>query len=192
MYLTIAFLPLLIGLCARVTHPELMSGDTQKLLPVFVLQQSPEIIQVLFFGAILSAIMSSASAGILAPATVLGENIIKPLLNGLNDKKLLMVIRGCVVFVALASTGLACMKSNIYELVGESSALSLVCLFVPLVAGLWIPRANTTGALLSMSLGLVTWLAFLFFELTFPAILAGFFAGTLGMCLGIVAKKRGQ
>ena len=186
MYLTIAFIPLLIGLCARILYPELMEGDTQRFLPLVMMQHSGVWVQALFFGALLSAIMSSASAGVLAPATILGENIVRPFFPGLSPKQLLIVFRLSVVFIALCSLTLSFFNQNIYELVGQSSSLTLVSLFVPLAAGIYIKRANTAGALLSILAGLVTWIAFEIFSFGFPSILAGLLASILGMAAGII------
>lgn len=188
MYLTIAFIPLLIGLCARILYPELMEGDTQRFLPLVVMKHSALWVQALFFGALLSAIMSSASAGVLAPATILGENIIRPLFPGLSSRRLLLLFRLSVVFIALCSLVLTFFKQNIYELVGESSALTLVSLFVPLAAGIYIKRANTVGALLSILSGMGAWIVFEIVETGFPPILAGFTASIIGMAAGMMIR----
>jgi solute:Na+ symporter, SSS family len=190
MYLTIAFIPLLIGLCARILYPELIAGDPQRFLPLVVMEHSAVWVQALFFGALLSAIMSSASAGVLAPATILAENIIRPFFPGLSQSQLLSVFRLSVVFIALCSVALSFFRQNIYELVAESSALTLVSLFVPLAAGIYIRRANTAGALLSMLLGLAAWIVFQACPFGFPAILAGFIASIAGMAFGIIFSPR--
>ena len=68
MYLTIGFLPLFIGLCGRMLYPELENGDTQMVIPFMVLEHSSMWLQIMFFGALLSAILSTTSGAILAPA----------------------------------------------------------------------------------------------------------------------------
>lgn len=190
MYLTIALIPLLIGLCAKILYPDLLEQDAQGFLPAVVLRHSGLWVQVLFFGALLSAIMSSASAGVLAPATTLGENIIKPLFPTLSPSRLLLMFRLSVVFIAICSFVLTLFKQNIYELVGESSALTLVSLFVPLAAGIYIKRANTRGAMLSVICGMAAWILFSFAGTEFPPIIAGFAASILGMCAGILSAKK--
>ncbi|MEK7258120.1 MAG: sodium:solute symporter family protein, partial [Bacteroidota bacterium] len=93
MYLTIGFIPLFIGLCAKMLHPELLQDDPQKMLPLMTLKYGSLLIQILFFGALLSAILSTTSGAILAPATVVGENLVKPLFKKLTDKQLLLTMR---------------------------------------------------------------------------------------------------
>ncbi|MFM7485696.1 MAG: sodium:solute symporter family protein, partial [Cytophagales bacterium] len=158
MYLTIAILPLFISLCAKHLYPHLAVGDTQLALPNMVLMHASLPVQVLFFGSLLSAIMSTTSSAILAPAAIFSENLIKPLASQrLNDKQLLSIARVCVVVFSIIATAMACMQSNIYELVGQSSVLSLVSLFAPLTLGLYWKKANSIGAVSAMVLGTATW-----------------------------------
>lgn len=158
MYLTVAFLPLIICYCARLLYPELMKEDTQRMIPVMVLQHQGLGMQILFFGALLSAILSTCSGALLAPATVLGENLIRPLYKHIGDAQLLRIMRLSVVGVALVTCAMAIKRDDIYELVGESSTLSLVSLFVPLIGGLYWKKATSTGAILSMTVGMGAWL----------------------------------
>lgn len=203
MYLTIAFLPLIICYCGRMLYPELLEGDTQMMIPTMVLQHSGTGMQILFFGALLSAILSTCSGAILAPATVLGENLIRPLFKSLDDRQLLGVMRWSVVGVTAVTGAMALMRNNIYELVGESSALSLVSLFTPLIAGLYWRRASATGAMVSMIAGMAAWLTALLalpeepaedasIWLHIPPMLYGFAAGISGMVAGSVLYPRRQ
>lgn len=187
MYLSIAFLPLYIGLCATQLYPDLLkhSENTQVMLPMVVLRHEGLVVQIMFFGALLSAIMSTTSGAILAPASILAENFIKPLLKyPLDDKAELRLNRLSVVFVAVISGVMANLKSDIYELVGTSSALSLVSLFVPMMAGLYGKRHTEWGAALSMILGMVSWMIAEALETETPSLLIGLFFSWLGLVLG--------
>jgi len=70
----------------------------------------------------------------------------------------------------VVATVMACMRSNIYELVGESSVLSLVSLFVPLTLGMYWRKASSTGALVSMVAGMFTWIIFEVWETEWPSL----------------------
>ena len=189
MYLTIGFLPLFIGLCGKILYPQIMEGDTQLTIPMIVLNHSNLFIQILFFGALLSAILSTTSGAILAPATVIGENIIKPYVKNMSDKQLLRTMRIAVIFVASCSALMAGLKTNIYELVAQSSALSLVSLFIPLVAGLYWKKASNAGAFLSMGFGMGVWL---YFEIigssSIPSLILGGLASLIGMIIGSLIR----
>jgi len=189
LYLTVALIPLMIGLSARLLYPELQSmGDHQLTIPFAVLQHSNLLIQIMFFGALLSAILSTSSGATLAPATILAENLIRPYLKNLSDRAFLRILRLSVVIVASISTILATLRSNIYELVGESSALSLVSLFVPMVAGIFWKRANTRGALISMISGMITWLIFEFLHFEIPSLLPALGMSFVGMLVGSLVR----
>lgn len=171
LYLTIAMLPLFISLCTKMLYPEQITGDTQLTLPNMVLKHTSLPVQILFFGSLISAIMSTTSSSILAPAAIFSENLIRPLSKRrFTDKQLLNITRICVLLFSIVSTIMTCLRSNIYELVGESSILSLVSLFAPLTFGLYWKRANAAGALLSMLLGMVTWIIFEFSHSSWPSL----------------------
>ena len=185
MYLTIAMLPLFISLCVKHLYPEFATGDAQLALPSMVLSHAAMPVQILFFGSLLSAIMSTTSSAILAPAAIFSENLVKPLSKGrLSDKQLLMVTRISVLGFSILATIMATVRSNIYELVGESSILSLVSLFAPLVFGLYWKRSTAVGALLSMVLGTFTWFIFERMETGWPSLVPGLIVSVLAMIIG--------
>ena len=78
-YILFAFVPMFLVTSALIIMPEqattLIEEDPQKVLPTLVLEQMPFVMQVLFFGALLSAIKSTASATLLAPSVTFVENI---------------------------------------------------------------------------------------------------------------------
>ena len=186
MYLSIGLIPLLIGLCALQVYPERVGGvaDAQLTLPMVVMNHTGTGLQILFFGALLSAIMSTTSGAVLAPASILAENIIRPRLQDQSDRRLLQILRGSVVLVGVASALMAIWQSNIYDLVAQSSALSLVSLFVPLMAGLYWQRASERGALLSIVLGMGVWLIATYVVSDVPPLLYGLAASVIGMWMG--------
>ncbi|MGB3616729.1 MAG: sodium:solute symporter family protein, partial [Catalinimonas sp.] len=186
LYLTVAALPLFIALTARVLRPDLLAEDPQGLLPRLVLAEAPLPLQMAFFGALLSAILSTTSGAVLAPATILAENLLRPMFHP-DERQFLRLMRGCVVLITVVTAVLANLRADIYELVGESSAFSLVSLFVPLVAGLYGPRPRPTGALLSMLAGIGVWGLMTYGPLPHgrvPELMWGLGASALGLWVG--------
>lgn len=191
LYFTIALIPLTLGLIARIKYPELVLSDPQQLLPTLIMDNTSVITQVFFFGALMSAIMSTASGALLAPATLLGENVIKPFFNNITDKVRLAIIRSSIVIIALGGLLLASSQGSIYELVSGAYSITLVSAFVPLVMGLYTIKANSLGALLAIILGASGWQ---FTELYIvdpfiPATLVGLSLSFIGMIAGIVTEK---
>jgi SSS family solute:Na+ symporter len=188
LYLSIAMLPLFISVCTKHLYPHQLTGDTQLTLPNMVLAHTNMPIQILFFGSLLSAIMSTTSSAILAPAAIFSENLVKPLMKGkLTDGQLLKVTRLSILAFSAMATLMACLRSNIYELVGESSVLSLVSLFAPLAFGLYWKRASSAGALLSMVTGMLTWIIFEVLNTKWPSLIPALMVSLLAMVVGSVA-----
>lgn len=185
LYLTIAMLPLFISLCIKHNYHGELAGDTQLALPTMVLTHTALPIQIVFFGSLLSAILSTASSSILAPAAIFSENLVKPLFgNRFSDRQLLLMTRISVLAFSACATIMACMRSDIYELVGESSILSLVSLFVPLTLGLYWKRSSSAGAMLSMIIGMVSWIIFEFLETEWPSLVLATLISLITMVVG--------
>jgi len=192
LYLTVAMLPLFITLCAKQLSQGQPTGETQLVLPAMVMAHTSMPVQILFFGALLSAIMSTTSSAILAPSAIVSENIIRPLLRGKpTDRELLLYTRMSILVISGASTVMACLKSNIYELVAGSSIMSLVSLFVPLAAGMYWKKATPAGALLSMIVGMGVWIAFELRPVSVPSLVPALVAGGLAMVAGSILPMRG-
>ena len=198
LYLLFAFIPMFVVTSAVLIMPEtaqaLLKDDPQKVLPTLVMERMPLALQIAFFGALLSAIMSTASATLLAPSTTFVENILRNLRPGMSDALTLKAMRvavlvftGCVLTYAITMQG-----TSIYEMVSGAYQVPLVGAFVPLVFGLYWSRATTQGALLAVALGLGTWLLFLSSPAlsgAFPQQLAGLLAALVGMLAGSLVPQ---
>lgn len=188
LYLSVAMLPLFISLCIKHLYPNELDGDTQLTLPSMVMIHTSLPIQILFFGSLLSAIMSTTSSAILAPAAILSENLIKPLFkHKFSDARFLLITRISVLIFSILATVMACMRSNIFELVSESSILSLVSLFIPLTFGLYWKRASNAGAFLSMVLGILSWIIFEIYETEWSSAVLATLISLAGMIIGSLA-----
>ncbi|MEQ1657484.1 MAG: sodium:solute symporter family protein, partial [Hylemonella sp.] len=97
LYILFAFVPMFLVVSALIIMPEranaLLQEDPQKVLPTLVMEQMPFIMQVLFFGALLSAIKSCASATLLAPSVTFVENIWRQFNPHMSDKQELKTMR---------------------------------------------------------------------------------------------------
>jgi SSS family solute:Na+ symporter len=191
-YILFAFVPMFLVVSALIIMPEqaaqLIQEDPQKVLPTLVMTQMPFVMQVLFFGALLSAIKSCASATLLAPSVTFTENIWRQFFPHQGDKQALLAMRITVlVFSAMVLVYAILMQgSSIYDMVSGAYQVTLVGAFIPLVFGLYWSKATTQGAIFSIVLGLLAWLLFLLTPAgeEFPAQLAGVLASFTGMLLG--------
>jgi Na+/proline symporter len=159
------------------------------------MEKMPVWLQVAFFGALLSAIMSTASATLLAPSTTFVENVLKNFV-GMSDKQELRYMRATVVvFTACVLAYSIRMEGTpIYELVSKAYQFPVVGAFWPLVCGLYWKRSTTQGAVWSIVLGMATWALLDFTPLgeALPSVLGGFIMAALGMVAGSVAPTRGN
>ena len=196
-YILFAFVPMFLVTSALIIMPEqteaLLKDDPQKILPTLVIEHMPFVMQVLFFGALLSAIKSCASATLLAPSVTFVENIWRQFSPRMSDQQELRTMRITVLcFSGLVLTYAILMQgTSIYEMVSGAYQVTLVGAFVPLVAGLYWQRATTQGAVFAIVLGLLSWGLFLATPAgeDFPAQLVGVLAAAVGMVVGSLGPQ---
>jgi SSS family solute:Na+ symporter len=196
-YILFAFVPMFLVVSAMIIMPEqaaaLIADDPQKVLPTLVMTQMPFVMQVLFFGALLSAIKSCASATLLAPSVTFTENIWRQFRPHQGDQQELRAMRVTVLVFSLLVLGYAIRMqgTSIYEMVSGAYQVPLVGAFVPLTFGLYWKRATTQGAIFALVLGLLTWGLFLATPAgdEFPAQLAGVLASLTGMLVGSLGPQ---
>jgi SSS family solute:Na+ symporter len=199
IYFCFALVPIFIAYAALVAFPDLANlfSDEdarviQRILPDLVLAKMPLWAQVLFFGALLSAILSTASGALLAPTAIFTENVLRPFVPHMADRQFLLTLRLVLVSFTMGALLFALnSKSTMYEMVQNAYNVTLAGAFVPLVAGAYWHRANTQGALLSIILGIGTWLGAtaLAPESMVPANLLGLATSAIGMLLGSLAPS---
>ena len=200
-YILFAFVPMFVVASAVLVMGdsalEMAKNDYQRLLPTFVLTKMPLVMQILFFGALLSAIKSTSSATLLAPSTSFVENILKNMRPRMTDKQQLFAMR-CTIVVftgAVLAYAIAMKGTPIYDLVSAAYQVTLVGAFVPLVMGLYWKRATTQGAVVSLALGIGVWVLFFpqvsgeALSQQFPGQLAGLIAAFAGMIGGSLAPQ---
>jgi Na+/proline symporter len=190
-YFFFAAVPLFLAYSATLINPELvkrlMVEDSQLILPSLIIGHMPFVAQVVFFGALLSVIMSTASGTLLAPSVTFSENVLKGFWRHMSDRQLLLATRITVaVFTALVTVYAMSSDATIHGMVENAYRITLAGAFVPLAAGLFWSRANNLGATLAIVLGLSTWLLFEIFipEGDIEPQLFGLVASALGMLAG--------
>ncbi|MBM4124607.1 MAG: sodium:solute symporter [Nitrospira sp.] len=198
LYFLFAFVPMFLAYSATLVDPAmfgaLLRQDSQLVLPTLILQHTPVPAQIIFFGAVLSAIMSCSSATLLAPSVAFSENIVKGLVPHMSDRTFLRTMRmvlvgftGIVLVFALNS------EATIFKMVESAYKVTLVAAFFPLFAGLYWKRATTQGALCAIAAGLTTWMAFELLgpqQPVWPPQLAGFLMAGAGMVAGSLLPGR--
>lgn len=192
LYFAFCFVPMFLAYTATLIDPvkfgALLEQDSQLILPTLILEHTPLLAQVIFFGAVLSAVMSCSSATLLAPSVALSENIIRPMCSPVNDAEFLRLMRMVLlVFASVVLTIALWSEATIYKLVVSTYKVTLVAAFIPLAAGLYWKNATAQGALVAIVAGLTSWLVGeLLSQPTdvWPPQLIGFLMAGIGMLVG--------
>mgnify|MGYP003382015400 CR=1 FL=1 len=197
LYFAFCCIPMFLAYAATLIDPgrflALLDTDSQRILPTLILEHTPLAAQIVFFGAVLSAVMSCSSATLLAPSVALSENVLKPMVSRLNDAELLRIMR--LVLMAFAGVVLAIAlwsDATIYKLVESTYKVTLVVAFIPLLAGFYWSRASSQGALAAIVAGLVSWLCgelMIPADALWPPQLVGLLAAAIGMVVGSLAPQ---
>jgi Na+/proline symporter len=197
LYFLFAFVPMFLAYSATLIDPKLVSElietDSQLILPRLVMEKAPLFAQVMFFGALLSAIKSCASATLLAPSVSFTENILRPMMGRMTDRKLLLTMRiVTLIFTLLVTLYAINSTASIFHMVENAYQVTLVSAFIPLVCGLYWKRSTNQGALCAVFCGVVVWIAVHLFgpeDPFIPAQLAGLIASAVGMVVGSLAPQ---
>ena len=196
LYFIFAFVPLYLAYSATIINPGLVNQyldtDPQMILPKLIMNHAPLIAQVMFFGALLSAIKSCASATLLAPSVTFAENIVRGFFKHLSDQDLLKIMRITVLCFTVVVTFFAINSQlSIFKMVESAYKVTLVAAFVPLAFGVYWSRANSLGGLLSVVFGLTMWISceILAPNAIMPPQLAGLCASIVGMLIGGLVPK---
>ncbi|MCI5850619.1 MAG: sodium:solute symporter family protein [Sutterellaceae bacterium] len=190
-YIFFAAVPMFIVIASILVMPDvsgkMLAEDPQQLLPTMIRDYMPMWLRVLFFGAVLSAVMSTASATILAPSTTFVENVLKNFVH-VSDKHEVRTMRATVlVFTLLVLVyALSVEGTAIYDMVAMAYQFPVVGAFWPLVLGLYWKRATTLGAACSIVLGGAAWVILTVTPLgeVIPCVLGGFVIAGIAMVAG--------
>lgn len=198
VYFCFTFVPMFIAYSATLIDPavfgKLVLEDSQRVLPTLVLTHTPLLAQAIFFGAVLSAIMSCSSATLLAPSVSFAENIVKAFVPTMNDIEFLRVMRICLVGFGLCVLVYA-LNSNlsIFGMVESAYKITLAGAFIPLVFGAFWKHSTSQGAIFAIIGGIGSWLII---ELTLgekslvPPQLIGLAVSTVGMVIGSLLPQK--
>ncbi|MBO6933939.1 MAG: sodium:solute symporter family protein [Deltaproteobacteria bacterium] len=149
-YLTFGLLPLFLGLAGHVIDAE--GGSTLPMLAGIALHPG---LAVLLVVTLLSAVLSTLDSAILAPATVIAQNLWR------TSERVspLQRTRIAVVGVGLVSVGVAYLGESAYSLLESGYELGMVSLLVPLVVAVHLERPSVRAVVVAMGLGTSLWLA---------------------------------
>ncbi|MBB3209093.1 SSS family transporter [Rhodopirellula rubra] len=202
-YLLMGVLPVGTGMAAHLLLPR-ESGELDGVVVLVAAKLLNPTLLLVFFLAIVSAVLSTIVSAVMAPAAVMAHNLVEPALTRYRGQSLsqvnqLRLQRIAIASVTAVSAALAWSGQGAYELVQASYSMALVSLFVPFVCGIHWKSLPPQAAWHAMGWGIAVWtLHFvtgweLFFEPWFepygwvlPHELAGVLVSCLGLLFGIM------
>ena len=150
--LAYALMPTLLGMAARVLHPGL---DNRELaLPMIFMHDVPFWVGALGLAAVFSAEVSAADAVLFMLATSLSQDLYKRFLRpDASDRDLLRVARAASVVGGALAVAVAFVSKTIVDALSVFYTMIAVCLFIPVIAGLYWRRPRPLDALAAIAGG---------------------------------------
>jgi SSS family solute:Na+ symporter len=140
----------LIGAAAKVVLPEL--GNPDDAFAAIAEATLPTGVLGLVLAAALAAIMSTASATLLAAATVIANDLV-PLIREVGDR--VRATRIATLAVGVVVIGISLVLNDVVGALTVAYDLLTGALFVPIVAALLWPRGTAQGAVASIAVSSV-------------------------------------
>ncbi len=165
LYMLLGMIPLGLGVMALEHYGADQVAGMEDSMILNLVDEFGGWMRVAFYAALISALLSTASAAILAPSILISLNILRPMRPEATDAELLRTTRRVVFFFAFFSMLLAMTEWGIHDLLEISSTITLVSLVVPLTAGLYWKRATLAGCLASTTVGMLVYAVFSFVSL---------------------------
>tara|TARA_B100001123_G_scaffold422976_1_gene532607 strand:- start:4669 stop:6069 length:1401 start_codon:yes stop_codon:yes gene_type:complete len=151
--LVFAIAPPILGMIGRVYDPNLM--DHEHALMLVLRNGLPTLLGSLGLAAVFSAEISSADAILFMLSTSLSKDLYKRFINpDASDKKILMVSRSAALAGGTIAVLLALVLPSIIDALTIFYSLMAVCLFIPVVVGLYTRRPGTPEALAAIGAGI--------------------------------------
>jgi SSS family solute:Na+ symporter len=156
-----SFLPVLLGMSARVHHPDLAS--TNLVLPTVILNDLPVWLGAIGLSAIFSAEVSTCDAILFMLSTSASKDLYKRFVNpAASPDRVLRVARIAALVGGVLGMILAVQLSTIVDALRIFYSLLGATLFVPVAGALLVPRAGSREAMAAIVGGVGTLLAVYF------------------------------
>jgi len=150
--LAFAFVPPLLGMIARVQHPDLVNHELA--LPTLLMQDLPPLVGSLGLAALFSAEVSSADAILFMLATSLSQDLYRGFLRpGAPDREVLLVARLAALLGGTLGVGIAIVSPTVIGALAVFYSLLSVSLFVPVAVGVMDRRTGRAEALAAIAGG---------------------------------------
>ena len=181
-------IPVTLGIIASVTTPGLTQPET--VVPQLAIAHLHPVAIAIFVGALLAAIMSSADSALLAAASIFSTNILPLMKREPSDKLRLLVTRIAIPVFGSFAIYVALAVKVVYNLIMDANSVSLVCVVIPFIAGIYWKLTNRTGVLASMAMGFLVWLLAIFLAPELAGDMLGLLAGLITILIVVPLTQK--
>jgi len=159
--LLFSFLPVLLGMAARVNHPDIASQNL--VLPTVMMTELPVLIGALALAAVFSAEVSTCDAILFMLSTSASRDVYQRFMNpSASPDQVLRVARLAALAGGVLGVLLAVQLATIVDALRIFYSVLIATLFVPVVAALLSPRASSRDAITSIACGMLAMVAVYF------------------------------
>lgn len=188
--LVFALVPPLFGITARALHPGLANHELA--LPTLLVENLPPAIGSIGLAALFSAELSTADAILFMLSTSLSQDLYKRfLVPAADDRAVLRVARASAVAGGTLGVALAIVSPTVIGALSIFYSVLSVCLFVPVMAALFVPAARTPEVMAAIIAGMVALVGvqFGFLPRWATPVAAGLLASMTAFALAFLARR---
>ena len=181
-----ALVPIYFGMQAKLLGLSIPANSSPLIATVELLTN--EFVMILALCAIIAAITSTADSLLCAISSNLAQDFEFGWLgkhNALTRSKAITLITG---LIALGAAYIV--PQNVIDILIGSYAISVSCLFVPLVWSYFSDRISKEAAIISVASGLISFLAMPFWQTNAPKALVPLACSFIGYCIGLAVSKK--
>ncbi len=150
-YPVMAFVGVLLGMCARALYPHLAADQAELGLPMLINNILPTGITGVVVAAYFSAIMSTADSCLMASSGNLVNDILhRYLLKNAGQKTMIRLSQGATLLIGVIALLIAGRFQTVLGSILYAYAFLVSGLLVPTLGAFFWKRASSTGALLGM------------------------------------------
>jgi Na+/proline symporter len=166
LYLGVGIIPVIVGLLGPRIVPGL--ADPEQLIPAVARELLPTVLYALFAGGLVSAILSTVDSTLLVSSGLLSHNLLVPAFRVQNERMKVRIARAGVVAFGVIAFLLALRAEGVFALVEQASAFGSAGVLVTVSFGLFTRFGGPRAAVVTLVVGLTTYLWGSYAELPYP------------------------
>lgn len=146
-----------LGIAAAHLFPHLAGSEASvdAAIPSLIVYYMPVGLKGLAITAMMAVMMSTSDTALLVAGTTASHDIVKPLFPDIEEKKLMMISRGVILFIGLLGIVFALNMKGLFDLILLALAIFVSGGFVPTMAAIFWKTATKAGAVCSSISGSV-------------------------------------